>query len=394
MKAGFFHDSPLILNQGNFYSRTLSSDIWNRYLGTFDELLVSTRVLELDHKGMKISSHPKVSFNPISAYVNPVSLLTNFPTIVHQIRSTLSEVDCAVVRLPSVIGWVTCVVARRMKKPVLIELVGCPWDAYRFHSAQGVLMAPIGHVATRLAVLNSSFTIYVTQKFLQQRYPTKGKSVGVSNVNISTEPSRLDRRFSRINRMEDRKTLSRTSDDRIVLGSIGKVDLSYKGYKSALKAVSLLIQKGYNIEYEIVGPGEQGELRDFISRLGLAGRVRLNGSFSSSEVDAWFDTIDLYIQPSLTEGLPRSVIEAMAHGLPVILSKAGGQPELVDSEFLFKPGDSKALAERISSFINIDWVETARRNFEKSTEYELSELQARRECLLREFKTSVLQGPS
>ena len=48
------------------------------------------------------------------------------------------------------------------------------------------------------------------------------------------------------------------------------------------------------------------------------------------KVFEWLDTIDLYVQPSLTEGMPRAAIEAMSRGCPVVVSDVGGLKNLVD----------------------------------------------------------------
>ncbi|GGO21930.1 hypothetical protein GCM10010980_23540 [Corynebacterium marinum] len=306
-------------------------------------------------------------------------MLTNFTGIYREICDRLRDVDCAIVRLPSVVGWITCAAAAKLGKPVLIEMVGCPWDSYRFHGWKGSLIAPFAFLATRAAVSRSRFTIYVTQHFLQERYPTKGRSAGISNVNIESDSSRLKRRLSSIP----------VNKDKLTLGSIGKVDLRYKGYESAVDAVSFLADKGYDIDYELVGPGDQRHLQQQIDRLNLSDRVRLKGPLPSSELGKWFDSIDIYIQPSLSEGLPRSVVEAMSHGLPVILSDVGGHSELVGEDFLYPSGDSRSLANRIIRFMDEDWEAVSSNNFEKSTEYEQSQLQQSRNSILQDFKNEV-----
>ena len=58
--------------------------------------------------------------------------------------------------------------------------------------------------------------------------------------------------------------------------------------------------------------------------------------------------MDIYIQPSYTEGLPRALIEAMSVGLPCIGSSVGGIPELLKENFLVPPKDEVELAKKIS----------------------------------------------
>jgi glycosyltransferase involved in cell wall biosynthesis len=59
--------------------------------------------------------------------------------------------------------------------------------------------------------------------------------------------------------------------------------------------------------------------------------------------------LDVFVAPSFTEGTPNSIIEAMAHGLPIIASEVGGIPDMIDSEsgILVPPGDADALSRAI-----------------------------------------------
>lgn len=380
LKLGFFHDSLHVFDEGKYYSRTLSGVVWKRYLSVFDEVAVSTRVLNEPHGEMGLSEYEDVSFNPIKSYSGPRDLVSKFPKIIAEIESALDEVDCVIIRLPSIIGWIAVSLAKKKKKPVLIEVVGCPWDAYRFHSAAGKVLAPIGYLATRKALRSADFALYVTQDFLQKRYPCRGVSAGVSDVDISISDILLTRRIRKI----DQK-----NTNRLLMGSIGRVDLSYKGHATAIRSLKKLRDEGLNIEYEIVGPGDPLNLQKLVQELGLQGAVKFMGPFSRNEVEEWLDKIDFYVQPSLTEGLPRSVVEAMSHALPVLVSNVGGQPELVGEDYIFQAGDALGLTGKIKDLLNDDWVKISSQNFEKSKDYEREALQVRRENLFRKFRESV-----
>lgn len=381
MKAGFFHDSPIIYHDGKYYSRGFGFNIWTRYLTVFDKLVISTRILEESPQSHSLSSGPNIDFKPIDSYKKPISLLLNYRNIYQQIKSSLEEVDCAIIRLPSVIGWITAAIAKQMGKPVLIELVGCPWDAFRSYGFRGSLIAPFAFLITRLTVSKSDYTIYVTEEFLQKRYPSRGKTASISNVEISIDERKLQQRLQRIGRPQTE----------LRLGSVGKIDLRYKGYHSAFKAVALLLGQGQKICYEIVGPGNPDELNDLARVLGIERAVHLTGAMSSQQLAKWMAELDIYIQPSLSEGLPRSVIEAMSNALPVILSEAGGHPELIDDRFRFPAGDSPSLAQRIQELAKEDLGSIAIQNFEKSREYERNRLQSKRDSILNAFKKNVLK---
>lgn len=389
MKIGFFHDSPMIEQDGKFYSRTLTKDVWNRYLTIFDELQVSTRITRNNVGGETLSNTDGVSFQPISKYTGGLALVRNFPAVVKQIRQALLQVDGAIVRLPSVIGWLTFAIATLMKKPILIELVGCPWDAYRMHSTGGKVFAPFAYIFTRLSLNRAKFVIYVTQEFLQKRYPTKGNSVGISNVNVDVFEDHLTQRLASFDHL---RSILQSGQGSIRIGSIGMVDLPYKGFESAIRAVKVLANSNLDVRLEIVGPGDSGVLNGLIQELELVEHVRLKGPMPSVEVHKWLEDIDFYIQPSFTEGVSRASIEALSKGLPMVLSAVGGQPELVDSNHLFKAGDFEMLAGRISKILKTeDLDEVAKRNFNRSKMYSNSILQRKREEMLRSFSDSIIE---
>jgi glycosyltransferase involved in cell wall biosynthesis len=93
-------------------------------------------------------------------------------------------------------------------------------------------------------------------------------------------------------------------------------------------------------------------------------------------VNAWLDELDLYVQPSFQEGLPRGTLEAMSRGCPALASTAGGLPELLEPGSLHRPGD----AERLGALIvraasDRDWqLAQAERNFDVARRYSKPEL--------------------
>jgi glycosyltransferase involved in cell wall biosynthesis len=134
-----------------------------------------------------------------------------------------------------------------------------------------------------------------------------------------------------------------------------------KGYSDALEAVASLVREGVPVTYEIVGDEptpDTGEASDrsrllyLIHELGLEGRVRLLGDVEPEAVRERLWASDVLLQASLSEGLPNTVLEAMACGLPVVVTDCGGLREAVDHgvEGLVCPRRSpQALAESLGS---------------------------------------------
>ena len=88
--------------------------------------------------------------------------------------------------------------------------------------------------------------------------------------------------------------------------------------------------------------------------------------------------MDLYIQPSRQEGLPRAVIEAMSRALPVFGSKTAGIPELLLNECVFDNCSVKQIMYLMSKIDNNQMIHYAKRNFSEAMKYQKSILDARR----------------
>lgn len=121
-----------------------------------------------------------------------------------------------------------------------------------------------------------------------------------------------------------------------------------KGQHLLLQAVSDLRSRGMAVALTIVGGGSQRAALELQARqLGLADSVRFTGPLSAQQVRDCYAQADLFCLPSLAEGIPIVLMEAMAAGLPVIASAIDGIPELVIDEvngLLVPAGDVQALA--------------------------------------------------
>jgi glycosyltransferase involved in cell wall biosynthesis len=122
-----------------------------------------------------------------------------------------------------------------------------------------------------------------------------------------------------------------------------------KGISFLIGAVALLREKIPHLRLVIAGDGpERPKLETQVRASGLEKAVRFAGWIDdvAAELSSW----DLYVQPSLAEGLGISVLEAMAAGIPVVASDVGGLKEVIDdgaTGFLIPPRDTGALATKI-----------------------------------------------
>jgi colanic acid/amylovoran biosynthesis glycosyltransferase len=111
--------------------------------------------------------------------------------------------------------------------------------------------------------------------------------------------------------------------------SIGRLHWN-KGFDFALLAMKLLKDSGERVVLEIIGDGPEREKLVYLTEaLGLADSVTLAGRLDSMEVKARLESCDIFLLPSLSEGISNAALEAMAMELPVISTRSGGMDELI-----------------------------------------------------------------
>jgi sugar transferase (PEP-CTERM/EpsH1 system associated) len=142
--------------------------------------------------------------------------------------------------------------------------------------------------------------------------------------------------------------------DRTVIGSVGRL-VPIKDYKTLLHAAEILVRQGKDVHVVIVGSGpELPKLQAYAAASReLADRFLFLAA--SSRVADLLNSMDVFVLPSISEGMSNTILEAMATGLPVVVSRAGGNPELVEEGSvggLFDPRDVEALAGHLSLLVD------------------------------------------
>ena len=144
-----------------------------------------------------------------------------------------------------------------------------------------------------------------------------------------------------------------------ILVTIGHLE-DYKGHKYLIDAIKLLATKRKDIAIYIIGKGSlkaslseqirENRIEDYIT---LAG-----GNKPDNEIPLWMNACDIFVLPSLNEGNPTVMFEAMGCGKPFVGTKVGGVPDIIISEsygLLADPANSKDLAEKIEIALEKDW---------------------------------------
>lgn len=389
MNLLFVHDIKALVCGNEVYARSYGPDIWKRYLKVFDEITVCTRCRNVGRnqvKGIDKVTGPNVVFdNRIGMFKGPDAFVSR------HIRSVLIEDiqkhDGVIIRLDSFLGLMAVSECERIGKPYVVECVGCAWDSFWNHGIAGKILAPFIFFMMKRAIKNAPFVIYVTKYFLQGRYPTDGLTTNISNVDLpKIEELVLKERLERI---------KRDSNKTIHLMTVANVGVRYKGFQFVIQALGLIKKRTGTCKYvyHIVGEGEQTYIRQQVEKAGVSENVVFHGPVKHEDVFNLLKyEVDIYIQPSLQEGLPRAMIEAMSCALPCIGSDVAGIPELIQNEFIYKRSNNmpKQIAYILENY-NIEKMEYAAKfNFENSKNYASDLLEKRRTDFLTTYKNKLM----
>lgn len=141
-------------------------------------------------------------------------------------------------------------------------------------------------------------------------------------------------------------------DDVPIISSIGSLE-PLKGYDVLLLAATRVLRQR-RVVFVLIGSGRaEASLRETALRLGIEGRVKFAGF--QRDVLSFLRASDLYVQPSLKEGLGTSILDALCAGIPVIATDVGGIPEVVENRrhgLLVPPSSAEALANAIVTLLD------------------------------------------
>jgi glycosyltransferase involved in cell wall biosynthesis len=150
---------------------------------------------------------------------------------------------------------------------------------------------------------------------------------------------------------EARSKLNLNESGRIV-GTVANF-YKTKGLEHLIKAAKEIIKENSQTKFVIVGEGRlRSKLEKMIKKYGLENNVFLKGRIPNAYKH--LKAFDAFVLPSLKEGFPWIILEAMAAELPIIATKVGALPEIINDKedgLLVEPGSSQELAERIKELL-------------------------------------------
>lgn len=214
-----------------------------------------------------------------------------------------------------------------------------------------------GRVVTRLFVLLERWAASFTDRIIgltdQEIRDNLERGIGNPEQFINI-PSGIDlKRFETAQkRPEEAKVSLGLSPAARLIGSVGRFE-PVKGHAYLLDAFTMLAPRFPDLHLVLVGDGElQPELRSRAQESGLIDRVLFLGW--REDIPTLLHAFDLFAFPSLSEGMGRALVEAMAAGLPIVASKVCGIPEVLahgEAGCLVEPASALSLARGIETLL-------------------------------------------
>ena len=377
MKLLFVHDHKFRKVENVLYSTGgLNNEVLERYSKNASQVTVIARIFEegkSENKWSKITNKKILIKGDKGLYYN-------------NLKQEILMCDKMIIRLPSFLGLQALRLNRKIGKPYMIEMVACPWDALWNHGFAGKILAPYIFFRNRKELKDAPMVLYVTNQFLQYRYPTKGKAIGCSDVVISDfNENILNRRREKIEHCGKKK----------ILGTIAAINVKYKGQQYIIESLGKLKRQGKeDFEYQLVGNGDSSFLKSIAKKNNVEEQVKFIGGLPHEKIFEWLDSIDIYVQPSRQEGMPRALIEAMSRGIPAFGAKTGGIPELLPEQYLFS-NSSKNINEIIKileSLQNGNMMQLEEQHYVVDTNDREKEIQKVREEFYLDFYNGSYTG--
>lgn len=199
-----------------------------------------------------------------------------------------------------------------------------------------------------MMVLRFADKIIAVSTSMKRKLVASGiKSSKIRVIHNAVDKSELK---PKLNREKIKRSLG-IDMSQLVIGVVGRLSPE-KGHILFLRAFRNVLSKLPETTALIIGDGqERKKLREFCATAGLADNVIFTGNVSN--VSDYYQSMDILVIPSLSEGLPNVLLESMVLGIPVVASSVGGIPEVIDEDsgILVPPGDHVRLGKEIVNLL-------------------------------------------
>lgn len=346
MTVLFTHEIHASFIDHEFFNKggVIGNEALQNYLFSCDNGILVTRCTNEEKQQEGVSYLP-LDGNGI--YVIPIkefgvrTLVENYRIV----KSNLSKADCFLIRLPGLTGVFVGLILYFHNKRFGVELAGdvveSLFEVYKKPSVLTRFFIKVFSALNKFLIRKAGAVGYRSHA-LRNAYPNKHKynEFVFSGAQITSKD---------VGRAKEPTHYMSTPIKLLYLGRLS----AEKGVDHLIEAVHKLKESGFKISLTVVGDGiELAALQNLVKEKILEEEVVFRGKISDrQQVHEIMDQSHIYVIPSITEGMPRALIEAMARGMVAVGSKTGGIPELLSERFLFKPKNVDEIVSKIQELI-------------------------------------------
>lgn len=366
--VGSFHFAKY--NGEYYFQAPYTKGFFDDYLKVFPELLVLAKVFELNEKIQEdYSAHlnPRIEVIEIPFKKGMFRSLTQLFLKYHLISKQLKTADKYILRISQIESNFIYLLFLR-KKIYVVEVVNDP-DQFKLRP----ILKYVNLSIFKKVLKNAFARSFVTEKYLQNKY-----------VNPMNDKSKLDTFYSsvRIYHSEQRITFKNINKKFNLVHIANNIDNNIKGTIETLNILKKLVLSNPKFHLTIIGDGSLiNKIKSLTRSYQLTSHVNFTGKLNDKE--EYYNEIannHILVLPTKFEGLPRTIIESMSIGLPVISSNISGIPELIDYKYLCPPTDIDCFFEKIIFISNNDKIlqKISLKNLERSKKYHAKILDKKR----------------
>ena len=368
-------------NKGKFYSPSIyNSEFFSRYTKVFSEVEILTKTKKslsntINSNEIKL---PTLRISPISYFKGFKGLFLSMPLLVFKLIRSINNCDALCLRIGQVESYIAYIINLAFKKPYFVEVVNDPETIFKSKS----FINSINLSIFKQILLNSTAASFVTDHYLQNKYLPKNHKIkflsSYSSINLTSDY------FNGSARQSFNK-----NDIRIIHVS-NTIQGNFKGHFTVVDIVEKLLINGINVTVSFLGDGSSvDDLKHYIKSKNISNKFSFLGLIKSeAKKISLLKSNNLFLYPSQMDGLPRSLIEAMAVGLPCLASNIAGIPELIEVKYLKDPNDVDGFYHLICYLIdNQSEIELmSKTNVKIASKFKSSQLNRLRKNFYESFK--------
>lgn len=314
---------------------------WEEYLRYFDEINVVARVKTVPkvEQGFAKVTGKCVSVTDVKYYQGVNEFLIKFPVLLFNIFTIVKSNEKFILRSGN-ISNITFLFLVLFRKDYLREYPGNIKEGIIGFAGPSRRIRAIASISDWIARFQANYS--KANSFVSSYC----KSLYGSN-----KPSFVFSSFNSDEIQESKAKYISAVNGRISLVSVGRLEPE-KGHYYLLRSMYILNQAGVDVELSIIGGGSEFDRLEKLSKDWCLSVSFLGVVTDRPRLFAAIAEKDVFVIPSLTEGMPRALLEAMTIGMPCIGTDVGGIPEVLEDEMMVPPGDANLLAGKISDFLD------------------------------------------